>query len=152
MERISENYTLKCGCVCYDWRIEHDRPFDVWNERGTAKLVRCDMCEANRLKELALEKKLKEQLTLQRNELDMKRKEHLEYIDTIQHINFIPIQEAIDTYGICRRKLHEYNKHLNVVKIKNRWKCSKEKLELFNVQLMTNDIDYDALRRSVYQG
>ena len=53
---------------------------------------------------------------------------------------------------ILANKLHEYNKHLNVVKIKNRWKCSKEKLELFNVQLMTNDIDYDALRRSVYQG
>ena len=83
--------------MCYDWTIEHDRPFDFWSERRIARVVRCDMCEASRLRQLALDKQVEDLVKLQLNELYMKREEHLAYIDTIQHINFIPIQEAIDT-------------------------------------------------------
>ena len=140
MHPKDDEYTLECGCACKDWDIgvNYTTIISSCNIHAAEYRER----EARRLRQQALDNDREERLILQRKELGIKRKEHLAYIDTIQPINCIPIRVAIDTYKIRKDILHRYSRHLNVVKIKNKWTCSKEKLDALSVQLMTFDIKY----------
>ena len=74
-------------------------------------------------------------------------KKHIAEVDKIAHTTLIPIKLAVEKYmtqhraGGCSRRILEwmtgrYKKILMVQKIKNKWMCSNEKLEVIDFNII----------------
>ena len=78
------------------------------------------------------------------------KEKHLIDIANINHITFIPIKSAINKYITQIREINNfcytqkfiirnYNEILVIQKIKNKWMCSKEKLEFIDFDKVNID-------------
>ena len=160
--RVVEVYTKECGCECEDTENDVDRPFMCYTEYNTNITKRCDYHAKQEEEYLRITEERERRKIQQKKDMKELLKSHLQSLVDIEHKNYVPIKAAISKY---REHFKTHNsdrwiqKHINyyigyvlmIQKIKNRWVCSKEKLEYSNFQFIFDlcGIEVDEALREV---
>ena len=160
--RVVETYTKECGCECEDTENDVDRPFMCYTEYNTNITKRCveHARQEQEYQRIIQERERRE--IQQKDEMKKILKSHLVSLANIEHKNYVPIKSAISKYRE-HFKTHNSDRwikdHINyyigyvlmIQKIKNRWVCSKEKLEYSNFKFIFDlcGIEVDEVLREV---
>ena len=133
-----EPYTKECGCCCHDWVEDVDRPFMSYTDRGTTVISYCERHGA----EAEKTERREEEETKQYEQYKATRKQQLDShksdILAVEHQVFVPIKYAAlkqypgeDGTKTPRHFTNDYCDLRLITKVKNRWVCTKEKLDRF---------------------
>ena len=145
--KVLERYTKECGCVCEDHENDVDRPFMCYTDYSTTEITRCDTHERQHQEYCAKTQAELEHRQQLRQEKRQQLKTHLLNLAGIEHQTLAPIKEAVSKYRECnkignsdrwiqRDITHRIGSLLMVSKIRNKWMCSKERLEYSNFNLI----------------
>jgi hypothetical protein len=124
VDHTEKNYITYCGCYAIKYFV--DRGF----YEGSIQL--CNSCKSNKINEW---------------------NKHIYELENITHITNIPIKIAIQKFRVihCGNSdnwilqnyiLSKLKDILLVQKIKNKWVCSKEKLDFTNLELFTKIVEF----------
>ena len=135
-----KEYTKDCACECTDAKNDVDRPFMCYTEWETFVTKRCETHLQEYNENCAKEEERKKRKRQIREEQLQSLTSYLHDVMDVEHKQYIPIKEAITKYrevskiNNSDRWIREnlqcsFGDVLMIQKIKNRWECSKERLE-----------------------
>ena len=139
----------ECGCITEEVEHDVDRPFMYYTETYTNHINRCDKHAQEEKERLQKEEERREIAERERIRKNEERKKHIAEVDKIMHMTLIPIKLAIEKYRAHHRagdstqwirkcitsQNSTYKEILLVEKVRNKWMCSKERLDFvdFNI-------------------
>ena len=140
-------YTKECGCECEDIENDVDRPFMCYTEYETVTTSRCSVHQQEYEQHCAVRQAEREREQQVREEQRHKLKLHLHMLTTIEHTEYAPIKEAVYKYREIKRISnsdrwiqqdirYQIGDLLMIQKIKNKWLCSKDRLESCDFSLI----------------
>ena len=152
-ETIKE-YTKDCGCECKDAKNDVDRPFMCYTEWETFVTKRCETHLQEYNENCAKEEERKKRKRQIREEQLQSLTSYLHDVMDVEHKQYIPIKEAVTKYkqvsktNMSDRWIREdiqgkFGDVLMIHKIKNRWVCSKERLEYSDFTFLLKFSDGD---------
>ena len=136
----------ECGCITEEVEHDVDRPFMCYTETYTNHINRCDKHAQEEKERLQREEERRENAERERIRENEECKKHIAEVDKIVHVTLIPIKSAIEKYKkrnkisgssrwILERMTGRYKEILLVQKVRNRWMCSKERLDFIDFNI-----------------